>query len=239
MHRQFHQLVTKTKRPKQIKASSDEKKKINVGVFTGIPVCRRSACWANPGSSASGSRFAWCNADLTSRKQISETQLHHRCIVDPQNPNDHCASHLKSFCGLWGRRPRTRPPPHPSTSRRTCLRNLPRRRALNNPSKHTERRTANDEREEKPTNEPKTMSRRESSFFSELPVPLLPFFRKMLDMKDCNIFQTKSDEPHIANTHSLISCSSICHLLLPAIPDELVGGGRLGDVAGDIAVIVG
>lgn len=88
------------------------------------------------------------------------------------------------------------------------------------------------------------MSRREVVLFSELPVPLLPFLRKMLDMKDCNFREANK---HITNQISHIACmisppmvveETSSHLLLLAILDELVGRGGLGDVAGDIAEIM-
>ena len=89
------------------------------------------------------------------------------------------------------------------------------------------------------------MSRREVVLFSELPVPLLPFLRKMLDMKDCNKTNQISYIPRFrrARRRRDIVVGSLprpvhTHLLLLAILDELVGRGGLGDVAGDIVEVM-
>lgn len=94
------------------------------------------------------------------------------------------------------------------------------------------------------THSPKTMSRRESSFLS---APL-PFLRKRPDMKDWpeskrTLAQLNS---HTARTRMQLELGKLVAggmqhgytylLLLAILGEELVDGGRLGDVTGRVVI---
>jgi hypothetical protein len=165
-----------------------------------------------------------------------------QCRSETQSPTSHITScahvlrsiqqptwrYLRSSCG------QRRTSPRGPSCRRFCLPNLQRRTsAMQPPADELERPAREDPpaRTHARTHSPKTMSRRESSFLS---APL-PFLRKRPDMKDWPESKRTSAQL-ISHTHAARARETTYLLLLAILGEELVDGGRLGDVTGRVVI---